>query len=276
MMPDAVSKKTVLSFERVDNLTPALRACVHEFSESTVNACLSAGVRDPNRIRQLIKDIWEGARQPTQRRQTLGTLDWVLIQAGWSTPACAPSRISTFGAQRRKSIGFASARRSGRGLNTSGPIFCELHLDHMEQITYAGNYSIRIAPAGTIPSGRFAFQQEEAMQPYGLSGQGQAGLGALYAAQANVAIPQPVAPTLTRALSRIDDLNKRLAQLAAGTQAIAQQIGGPFPVRGTADDAKAAAPQSAMESLNGKIDSAHSWVSDIEGAQDAIRRSLGG
>jgi hypothetical protein len=79
---DKVSRKTVLSFERVDQLNPALRECVHEFGEVTVNACLFAGVRDPRKIRQLIREIWEGARQPTQRRPALGNLDWVLMQAG--------------------------------------------------------------------------------------------------------------------------------------------------------------------------------------------------
>jgi hypothetical protein len=46
-----------------------------------VTACVLAGVREPRRIRQLVKEIWEGARQPTQRRPTLGALDWLLIQA---------------------------------------------------------------------------------------------------------------------------------------------------------------------------------------------------
>ena len=64
-----------------------LRACVHEFGFAIVNACILAGVTQPARIRQLVYEIWQGARQPNQRTGTKGTsaldfLDWVLIQAG--------------------------------------------------------------------------------------------------------------------------------------------------------------------------------------------------
>jgi hypothetical protein len=79
---DRVSEKTVRSFERLEQYSPALRECVFEFGEPIVTACLLAGVRESRCIRQLVRDIWEGARQPTQRRPALGSLDWVLIQAG--------------------------------------------------------------------------------------------------------------------------------------------------------------------------------------------------
>lgn len=79
---DKVSEKTVRSFERLENYSPAVRECVFEFGEPIVTACLLAGVKDPRRIRQLVKEIWDGARQPTQRRPLLGSLDWVLMQAG--------------------------------------------------------------------------------------------------------------------------------------------------------------------------------------------------
>ena|ERR1700677_2280860 len=79
---DKVSEKTSRSFDRIEQMPPALRNCVHEFGEPIVTACLLAGVREPRRIRQLVKEIWEGARHPTQRRQRLGTLDWILTQAG--------------------------------------------------------------------------------------------------------------------------------------------------------------------------------------------------
>lgn len=77
-----VSQKTTRSFERIDDMPASLRECVHEFGEATVNACLLAGVTEPRRIRQLIREIWEGARQTTQRRPKMGTLDWVLLQSG--------------------------------------------------------------------------------------------------------------------------------------------------------------------------------------------------
>lgn len=72
----------VKSFNRIDAMPSDLRGCVHEFGEPIVIACLQAGVSSPARIRQLVTEIWEGARQHKQRRPTLGTLDWVLVQAG--------------------------------------------------------------------------------------------------------------------------------------------------------------------------------------------------
>src|SRR5262249_24608058 len=76
------SARTVRSFERVDAMSPALRSCVHEFGDRIVAACLQAGVTSPAHIRTLVHEIWNGARQPNQRRGTLGTLDWLLLQAG--------------------------------------------------------------------------------------------------------------------------------------------------------------------------------------------------
>lgn len=65
-----------------DNMSPELRQCVHEYGYAIVNACFCAGVVAPNRIHQLVKEIWDGARQPTQYRERGGTLDWLLVQLG--------------------------------------------------------------------------------------------------------------------------------------------------------------------------------------------------
>lgn len=79
---DFKSKKTTLSFERIDQMSPELRSVVHEFGEPIVAACVLAGVRQPHRIRQLVREIWEGARALNQTRPRLGSLDWVLLQNG--------------------------------------------------------------------------------------------------------------------------------------------------------------------------------------------------
>lgn len=68
--------------EEVDGMPAELRKVVHEYGYPCVKACLNAGVRQPNRIRQLIREIWEGARQPLQRAHKLDLLDWALMQAG--------------------------------------------------------------------------------------------------------------------------------------------------------------------------------------------------
>lgn len=80
-------QRTLRALETVDDMPPELRACVHEFGYAIVNACLQAGVTKPAQIRQLVYNIWQGARQPHQRTGERGTsimeyLDWVLIQAG--------------------------------------------------------------------------------------------------------------------------------------------------------------------------------------------------
>lgn len=79
---DQVPAKTVRSFERLEGYSPAIRECVQEFGEPIVTACLQAGVREPRRIRELVREIWDGARQTTQKRPLLGALDWLLTQAG--------------------------------------------------------------------------------------------------------------------------------------------------------------------------------------------------
>lgn len=83
-----ISEKALRHLAQVDAMPAELRACVHEFGYTVVSACLDAGVDRPNRIRQLVHMIWEGARH---ERQSTGAgyqsavmlqLDWLLVQAG--------------------------------------------------------------------------------------------------------------------------------------------------------------------------------------------------
>lgn len=83
-----VSTRSVRALEDTDRMPPALRRCVHEFGYAIVQSCLQAGVRDPNKLRQLVYQIWDGARQPMQKTvgndipRTVAKLDWILSQAG--------------------------------------------------------------------------------------------------------------------------------------------------------------------------------------------------
>lgn len=83
-----VSKRSIRDFDLMEKMAPSLRAVVYEFGFETVNACRQAGVTDPARIRQLIVEVWEGARQPSQRKtsgresRVCNKLDWLLLQAG--------------------------------------------------------------------------------------------------------------------------------------------------------------------------------------------------
>jgi hypothetical protein len=69
-------------FEVVDNYPPELRRCVQEFGYPIVSTCLQFGVSNPKHVRELVHEIWAGARQIDQVGGPEGTLDWVLLQAG--------------------------------------------------------------------------------------------------------------------------------------------------------------------------------------------------
>jgi hypothetical protein len=82
-----VAAVVLRQIEAVDRMPPNLRQCAHEYGYAIVEACMQAGVRDPRKIRNLVREIWAGARQPKQktsgnRNATMDHLDWVLIQAG--------------------------------------------------------------------------------------------------------------------------------------------------------------------------------------------------
>lgn len=85
--PGPIAKKTIKSFETVDTMTPSLRACVHEFGLPIVQALMDNGIKSPQRIRHLVLEIWNGARQHGQRTgfrspasPVMAKLDWLLIQ----------------------------------------------------------------------------------------------------------------------------------------------------------------------------------------------------
>lgn len=87
------TEKVERSFAVTDNMPPGLRQCVHEYGFAIVTACLDAGIRNPATIHQLVREIWEGARQPRQRRSRGNTIDWLLIQAKAEITAAELSRV---------------------------------------------------------------------------------------------------------------------------------------------------------------------------------------
>ena len=89
-MHEQISQRRAKALQDVDTMPGDLRACVHEFGYAIVQACLNAGVRDPRHIRHLVREIWDGARQPAQRigcrkrPKVFDHLDWLLVQKGAS------------------------------------------------------------------------------------------------------------------------------------------------------------------------------------------------
>lgn len=90
---DELSERRVRSLTLTDVMSPEMRACVHEFGGAIVDACVQAKVTQPNRIRQLVLEIWAGARQDGQVGGAEGTLDWVLMQAGANISAAKLERV---------------------------------------------------------------------------------------------------------------------------------------------------------------------------------------
>lgn len=62
-----MSARSLKQFESVDGMGPSLKACVHEFGYTIVHAMLEAGVTKPNVIRNLVREVWLGARQPGEK-----------------------------------------------------------------------------------------------------------------------------------------------------------------------------------------------------------------
>jgi len=96
----SISGRRLRALEATDDMKAGLRQCVHEYGYAIVQACLQAGVNEPRTIRQLVREIWAGARQPAQRtgtgsarRNALEHLDWVLIQANAEINASTLIRI---------------------------------------------------------------------------------------------------------------------------------------------------------------------------------------
>lgn len=91
-MSEAETKRQK-AMARIETMSPELRACVHEFGSAIVDACLQAKITKPSLIRELVLQVWAGARQEGQRGGVEGTLDWVLTQAGANITAARLERI---------------------------------------------------------------------------------------------------------------------------------------------------------------------------------------
>lgn len=52
---------------RVDDMPPALRACVHDFGLTLVDQFIACGVTNPRHIRHLITACWQGSTEVGKR-----------------------------------------------------------------------------------------------------------------------------------------------------------------------------------------------------------------
>lgn len=81
-----LSKKRVEALNSTDAMSRELRQCVHEFGYPIVKMFLDMGISSPAKIRQIIKEIWNGQRQAVQNTGTVNAVDVLLAQGvvSWS------------------------------------------------------------------------------------------------------------------------------------------------------------------------------------------------
>lgn len=84
-----MAQKQHRALETVDNMPGDLRRCVHEFGFPIVQAMLCAGVKNPAQIRNLVREVWCGARQYGQGNDVRNSVDVLLAQGILSTASLA-------------------------------------------------------------------------------------------------------------------------------------------------------------------------------------------
>lgn len=77
-----IDGRRLRALAEVDAMPSSLRECVHEFGLPIVRCCVKYGVSDPIHMRELVREIWDGAREGKQTNGVYGTVDWLLIKSG--------------------------------------------------------------------------------------------------------------------------------------------------------------------------------------------------
>lgn len=77
-----VSAQRQRSLDRVDALPSELRSLVHDYGEPIVYALVKHGVTSPIAIREIVREVWTGPRQMSQRSGVKNAVDWLLFNSG--------------------------------------------------------------------------------------------------------------------------------------------------------------------------------------------------
>lgn len=83
----SIGEKRISALDKVDSMTPAIRACVHEFGLPIVSTLMKFGVTSPANIREIVTEIWFGARQSGQKGGVMKSLDVILASGPISSEA---------------------------------------------------------------------------------------------------------------------------------------------------------------------------------------------
>ena len=73
-----IGPRRLAALHIVDGMSGPLRGCVHEFGLPIVTVLTKFGISDPRHIREIVKEVWGGARQAGQNSGAINTLDFIL------------------------------------------------------------------------------------------------------------------------------------------------------------------------------------------------------
>jgi hypothetical protein len=83
-----LTDRALAGLNRVDEMPPQLRACVHEFGLEIVSAFVQIGITEPRHIRHLVNVCWLGPRTTAQKTAGIESLiNWLLVSSGSSMTA---------------------------------------------------------------------------------------------------------------------------------------------------------------------------------------------
>jgi hypothetical protein len=82
-----ISARRYRSLDVIDGMPSGLRESVHEFGLPIVSVLVKHGVKSPKAIREIVKEVWAGARQEGQRNDARSIVDWLLMQNGAHPPS---------------------------------------------------------------------------------------------------------------------------------------------------------------------------------------------
>lgn len=80
-----LSAKRHTDLARVDSMPSGLRSCVHEFGLPIVTVLTKFGIENPSHIREVVSEIWNGARQDGQMSGAWNSLDVLLARGSLSS-----------------------------------------------------------------------------------------------------------------------------------------------------------------------------------------------
>lgn len=73
-----MSQKRLNALDQVDKMPAELREVVHEFGLPIVTVLVKFGIKKPNHIREVVRELWGGGRQEGQKSGARNTIDFAL------------------------------------------------------------------------------------------------------------------------------------------------------------------------------------------------------